>query len=242
MKQNPDIEVLIVEDDLRIAEIQKRFIEQIAGFQTIGIAASYQEAKTYIDLLQPDLLLLDVYFPDMNGIDLLKETKQQNKQMDVIMITATKEIHKVQEAISIGVFDYIIKPVIFERFKQSLLRYQEFHTKLVELRNENLHVTQKQVDKLLRKEIDRSLSEKAYLPKGIDPLTLEKVLDVLSKVDFGLTAEFVAKEIGVSRTTARRYLEHLMSEEKIAADLAYGTVGRPERVYLVRGASKQHNH
>ena len=242
MKLKPNIEVLIVEDDLRIAEIQKRFIEQIAGFQTVGIAASYLEAKAYIDLLQPDLLLLDVYFPDMNGIDLLKETKQQNKQMDVIMITATKEIHRVQEAISIGVFDYIIKPVIFERFKQSLLRYQDFHSKLVELKNENLHVTQQQVDKLLRKEIDGSLSDKAYLPKGIDPLTLEKVLEVLSKVESGLTAEFVAKEIGVSRTTARRYLEHLMAEEKIAADLAYGTVGRPERVYLVRGAFKQHNH
>lgn len=241
MKKNSDIEVLIVEDDLRIAEIQKRFIEQIPGFQTVGIAASYIEAKTYIELLQPDLLLLDVYFPDMNGIDLLKETKQQSKQMDVIMITATKEIHQVQEAISIGVFDYIIKPVVFERFKQSLLQYQDYHLKLVELRNEHLHVTQQQVDKLLRKEIDRSLSDKQYLPKGIDPLTLDKVLEVLSKIDGGLTAEVVAKEIGVSRTTARRYLEHLISEEKIEADLAYGTVGRPERVYLVRVESKQHN-
>jgi two-component system CitB family response regulator len=41
--------------------------------------------------------------------------------------------------------------------------------------------------------------------------------------------------MGVSRTTARRYLEHLITEEKIEADLAYGTVGRPERVYLVKG-------
>ncbi|MGG1399081.1 response regulator [Bacillus salipaludis] len=233
MKKSRDIEVLIVEDDLRIAEIQKRFIEKIEGFQTVGIAVNYEEAKTYIELLQPDLLLLDVYFPDMNGLDLLKETKQQEKQMDVIMITATKEIHKVQEAISIGVFDYMIKPVVFERFKQSLVRYQEYHRKLVELHDDNLHVTQQQVDKLLRKEVSGSGSanDKSYLPKGIDPLTLDKVLIVLEKVDFGLTAEVVAKEIGVSRTTARRYLEHLMSEEKIAADLAYGTVGRPERVY-----------
>ncbi|MFD0824918.1 response regulator [Neobacillus sp. M.A.Huq-85] len=235
MKKSRDIEVLIVEDDLRIAEIQKRFIEKIEGFQTVGIAVNYEEAKTYIELLQPDLLLLDVYFPDMNGLDLLKETKQHEKQMDVIMITATKEIHKVQEAISIGVFDYMIKPVVFERFKQSLVRYQEYHRKLVELRDENLHVTQQQVDKLLRKEVGGTgaANDKSYLPKGIDPLTLDKVLDVLGKVDFGLTAEVVAKEIGVSRTTARRYLEHLMSEEKIAADLAYGTVGRPERVYIV---------
>lgn len=231
---NRNIEVLIIEDDLRIAEIQKRFIEQIEGFQTIGVAANYPEAKSYMELLQPDLILLDVYFPDMNGLDLLKETKQQKKQMDVIMITATKEIEKVQEAISIGVFDYIIKPVVFLRFKESLLRYLEFRANLVELGKDNIYVTQQQVDKLLRKEADAAGKVKSYLPKGIDPLTLEKVLEVLGKVNGGLTAEIVAKEIGASRTTARRYLEHLMSEEKIEADLAYGTVGRPERVYVVR--------
>ncbi|KQL50756.1 chemotaxis protein CheY [Heyndrickxia shackletonii] len=227
MNDRKDIEVLIVEDDLRIAEIQKRFIEQLEGFQTVGIAASYIEAKSYMELLQPDLILLDVYFPDMNGLDILKEAKQQPNQMDVIMITAAKEIDKVQEAIRIGVFDYIIKPVIFDRFKNTLIRYREYHTKLVELRKDQLLVTQEQVDALLRKDIDSYSSDKSLLPKGIDPLTLVKVLEVLKLVTNGVTAEFVAKEMGVSRTTARRYLEHLIAEEKIAADLAYGTVGRP---------------
>jgi len=229
-----DIEVLIVEDDLRIAEIQKRFIEQVEGFQTVGIAASYIEAKSYMELLQPDLILLDVYFPDMNGLDLLKEAKLQPKHMDVIMITAAKEINKVQEAISIGVFDYIIKPVIFERFKKALIRYKEYYTRLAELGKDQLIVTQEQVDALLRKEIDGRATDKSLLPKGIDPLTLVKVLGILKIVKNGVTAEFVAKEMGVSRTTARRYLEHLIAEEKIEADLAYGTVGRPERVYMVK--------
>lgn len=232
--RNREIEVLIVEDDLRIAEIQQRYIEQIQGFQVVGIAASYLEARTLIDILKPDLLLLDVYFPDMNGLDLLKETKQLEKHTDVIMITATKELDKVQEAISIGVFDYMIKPVVFDRFKQALQRYQDFHKKLQLLGKENTLITQQEVDSLLRKEVDvTSNNDRSYLPKGIDPLTLEKVLEVLGKVGVGLTAESVAKEIGVSRTTARRYLEHLVSVEKIEADLAYGTVGRPERVYIV---------
>lgn len=234
MSDKRDIEVLIVEDDLRIAEIQKRFIEQVEGFQTVGIAASYIEAKSYMELLQPDLILLDVYFPDMNGLDLLKEAKLQPKHMDVIMITAAKEINKVQEAISIGVFDYIIKPVIFERFKKALIRYKEYYTRLAELGKDQLIVTQEQVDALLRKEIDGRSTDKSLLPKGIDPLTLVKVLGILKIVKNGVTAEFVAKEMGVSRTTARRYLEHLIAEEKIEADLAYGTVGRPERVYMVK--------
>ncbi|MFE4809689.1 response regulator [Peribacillus simplex] len=234
MMANRDIEVLIVEDDLRIAEIQKLFIEKLEGFQTIGIASSYYEAKSFIEIMQPDLLLLDMYFPEMNGLDILKEIKQQSKQMDVIMITAAKEIEKVQEAIKIGIFDYIIKPVAFERFKQSLLRYQEYHIKLSELEKGNFPVTQQQVDKLLRKDMKEKEREQASLPKGIDRMTLEKVMVVLGKSSPGLTAEIVAKEIGVSRTTARRYLEHLMSEEKIDADLTYGTVGRPERVYAIK--------
>jgi two-component system, CitB family, response regulator len=229
-----DIEVLIVEDDLRIAEIQKRFIEQMNGFQTVGIATNYQDAKSYIEVMEPDLLLLDVFFPDMNGIDLLKETKQRSKRMDVIMITATKEIDRVQEAVSIGVFDYMIKPVIFERFKQSLIRYQEYHLHLLKLQKETTQVTQQQVDMLLRKELDGEMKERNYLPKGIDPLTLEKVMEVLSREKKGLTAEVVGNEIGVSRTTSRRYLEHLIAEGKIEADLSYGTIGRPERVYNMK--------
>ncbi|RRN74811.1 response regulator [Peribacillus simplex] len=232
MKAIRDIEVLIVEDDLRIAEIQRLFIEKIEGFKAIGIASSYVEAKSFIEIMQPDLLLLDMYFPDMNGLDILKDIKQQSKQMDVIMITAAKEIEKVQEAIKIGIFDYIIKPVAFERFKQSLRRYKEYYIKLSELEKGNFPVTQQQVDKLLRKEMNDK--ERESLPKGIDRMTLEKVMVVLGKASPGLTAEIVAKEIGVSRTTARRYLEHLMSEEKIEADLTYGTVGRPERVYAIK--------
>ncbi|MDM5292579.1 response regulator [Peribacillus simplex] len=234
MKAIRDIEVLIVEDDLRIAEIQRLFIEKIEGFKAIGIASSYVEAKSFIEIMQPDLLLLDMYFPDMNGLDILKDIKQQSKQMDVIMITAAKEIEKVQEAIKIGIFDYIIKPVAFERFKQSLCRYKEYYIKLSELEKGNFPVTQQQVDKLLRKEMNDKDRTQTSLPKGIDRMTLEKVMVVLGKASPGLTAEIVAKEIGVSRTTARRYLEHLMSEEKIEADLTYGTVGRPERVYAIK--------
>src|SRR4051794_17188349 len=195
MKGNRDIEVLIVEDDLRIAEIQKRFLDLIDGFQSVGIAQSYVEAKTLMEILQPDLVLLDVYFPDMDGLELLKETKLQTKQIDVIMITAAKEIDKVQSAISLGVFDYIIKPVIFDRFKQSLQRYQDYHRKLLKLNKENLHLSQQEIDKLLWKDNDNTNNERAYLPKGIDPLTLVKVVEVLGKVKTGLTAEIVAKEV-----------------------------------------------
>ena len=232
MKKNL-IEVLIVEDDSRIAEIHQRLIERIEGFQVIGIATNFQEAVDLLEIVQPQLVLLDVYFPDMNGLDFLKWMKENSIKSDVIMITASKEIESVNEALHFGVFDFIIKPVIFERFKKSLIRYANYSNKIQSLKSKSNFITQNEIDGLIGKNID-VIEELSQYPKGIDKLTLEKVLLAIKEFEGGMTAENVGVEIGVSRTTARRYLEYLVSEGKVLADLAYGTIGRPERVYLIK--------
>ncbi|MGG0175655.1 response regulator [Gottfriedia acidiceleris] len=232
MKKNL-IEVLIVEDDSRIAEIHQRFIERIDGFSVIGIATNYQEAVDLIEILKPQLVLLDVYFPDMNGLDFLQWMKKNSILADVIMITASKEIDSVNKALHYGVFDFIIKPVIFDRFKKSLIRYVNYSNKVQSLQSKSAYLTQEEIDGLIGKN-NSVIEEQSLYPKGIDKLTLDKVLFVINEVQNGMTAENIGLEIGVSRTTARRYLEYLVSEGKVLADLAYGTIGRPERVYLIK--------
>ncbi|PGS55960.1 response regulator [Bacillus sp. AFS041924] len=232
MKKNL-IEVLIVEDDSRIAEIHQRFIDRIEGFKVIGIATNYQEAVDLIEILNPQLVLLDVYFPDMNGLDFLQWMKKHSIMADVIMITASKEIDSVNKALHYGVFDFIIKPVIFDRFKKSLIRYINYSNKVKSLQSKSAYITQDEIDGLIGKN-NTIIEEQSLYPKGIDKLTLDKVLLAIKEVRNGMTAENIGLEIGVSRTTARRYLEYLVSEGKVSADLAYGTIGRPERVYLVK--------
>ncbi|MGG2026048.1 response regulator [Gottfriedia sp. S16(2024)] len=232
MKKN-FIEVLIVEDDSRIAEIHQRFIERIEGFSVIGIATNYQEAVDLIEILKPQLVLLDVYFPDMNGLDFLQWMKKHSILADVIMITASKEIDSVNKALQYGVFDFIIKPVIFDRFKKSLIRYVNYSNKVQSLQSKSAYLTQEEIDGLIGKN-NSIIEEQSIYPKGIDRLTLDKVLFAIKEVHNGMTAENIGLEIGVSRTTARRYLEYLVSEGKVLADLAYGTIGRPERVYLIK--------
>ncbi|WP_088014210.1 response regulator [Gottfriedia acidiceleris] len=232
MKKN-FIEVLIVEDDSRIAEIHQRFIERIEGFSVIGIATNYQEAVDLIEILKPQLVLLDVYFPDMNGLDFLQWMKKHSILADVIMITASKEIDSVNKALHYGVFDFIIKPVIFDRFKRSLIRYANYSNKVKSLQSKSAYLTQEEIDGLIGKN-NSVIEEQSIYPKGIDKLTLDKVLFAINEVHNGMTAENIGLEIGVSRTTARRYLEYLVSEGKVSADLAYGTIGRPERVYLIK--------
>ena len=81
----PPIRLLIAEDDRQIAEIQR--LEQV---ELCGIAHTLADAREQADVFKPDLILLDVYFPDGNGLDLLRELRANNSSSDVILITAAK--------------------------------------------------------------------------------------------------------------------------------------------------------
>lgn len=224
------LQVLIIEDDIRIAQINRRFVEKVPGYRVIGIATDESQAMEQLDIFLPDLILLDLYFPDMNGLQLLKTIRERYPQSDVIIITAAKELETVREAMRGGVFDFIIKPVVFERFQEKLNQYSRFRNKLKTLEGTSRQVEQKEIDELLRSN-GSGMSKDTYLPKGIDKLTLEKMSVLIGDNSGGLTAEEVGRRMGVSRSTARRYLEYFVSQGEMAADLSYGTVGRPERVY-----------
>ncbi len=223
-----DIEVLIVEDDHRIARINQKFTENVPGYVVIGVASSISEGKELLEIIEPDLVLLDIFFPEESGLSLLWHIRENYKETDVMMITAAKEIEAVQEALRGGAIDYIIKPVIFDRFKQTLEKFKKTRGQM----NHQKVVSQEDVDHLFTRQGTRATVSTQVVPKGIDPLTLSKLTEVLAQhTPKGMTAEEVGSEMGCSRTTARRYLEYMVSLGKVDADLSYGTVGRPERRY-----------
>ncbi|MCG7405817.1 response regulator [Paenibacillus sp. ACRRX] len=226
------IRVLIIEDDVRIAEINRRLVEKVAGYSVVGIATDEQQAKEQLQILMPDLVLLDIYFPDMSGMDFLRYLKQRQSYIDVIMITAAKDMKSVREAIQSGVFDFIMKPVIYERMFETLQKYKQYQHDIKMLSQHNSNVSQQQIDALMRGRIELAMKD-PYYPKGIDKLTLDKVLTYVRYLDEGLSAERLGQSIGISRSTARRYLEYLVSEGALRADVQYGSVGRPERVYRI---------
>ncbi|MCD6527547.1 MAG: response regulator [Desulfuromonas sp.] len=224
-----NLRVLIIEDDPRIAQLHQRFCEKISGFDVVGIALSISEAREMADILEPDLLLLDLFLPDGYGMDLLNELRAAGQEIDVILITAAKEVAAVQQALRGGAFDYIVKPAIFGRFEEALHKFSSYRSHL--LPGETLE--QSDIDQLLHAQHAPTTSDKAHVPKGIDPLTLNKIQQVFNNSDNnGLSAEEVGAEIGASRSTARRYLEYMVSTSELSADVVYGNVGRPERKYF----------
>lgn len=223
----PIIEILIVEDDPRIARIHERFVQTIEGFETIGVAHSISEAKVWMEEMKPQLLLLDVYLPDDLGTNFIDYVKQNHPTTDIILVTAATEIDIVRKAYSAGISDYLVKPITLQRFEECLKQY---HAKFKLLHSDE-ELTEEQINQLFR---PQSESSPQASPKGIDRITKSRIIQAIQDEQQGITAESLGKELGMSRSTARRYLEHLLEEKILYVEHIYGTVGRPERRYFIK--------
>lgn len=222
------LSVMIVEDDARVAQINSAFVQQVPGFSVAGVAGSAAEAERMLAECEPDLLILDLYLPDGSGLDLLNRVRAHLLKADVIVVTAAKEALTLQRALRAGAVDYILKPYRFERFAEALTRYREKRQELAAATE--LELEQANVDRLL----GRTTIVTTELPKGIDPITLERVVTGLEGSTQAQTAEEFGASIGLSRTTARRYLEYLVGIGRASVQAVYGDVGRPERLYLLQ--------
>lgn len=221
--------VLIVEDDFYIAKINKSFIEQDEAFKVVGIIPSKQATLIFLAEAKqnPDLIFLDLYIPDVQKLELLWEIRNTYKGIDIIIVSAAKETATIGEALKAGIFDYLIKPIEKKRVAQSLARYKNEK----QLLRSKVELSQTELDLLSLKA--NQANEKKVLIKGIDILTLEKVVLILKEFgESGATAGRVGEGIGASRSTARRYLEYLVSDNQAVAQVKYGDVGRPERRYV----------
>jgi CitB family two-component system response regulator CitT len=222
--------VLIIEDDFRIAAISQTFVEQVAGFHVVGMARSGAEALTWLADHGggADLIFLDVYLPDVEGLSLLWEIRRLYRDLNIVMMTAAKEVDVVEEALRAGVFDFLIKPVTVQRLHKMLDKFRS-RRRLMLARSE---FNQADLDATLSPLVERdSESARRSLPKGVDSLTLAATLQVLRDEKEALTAVEVGLRLGCSRSTARRYLEYLAGQGQVQVEQSYGDVGRPQRQY-----------
>lgn len=220
-----DLRVVIVEDDPMVIEINRKVIQDCPGFTVVGAARNGKEGLAAISKYKPDLVVLDIFMPHLNGLEFLKEMRQGGFDMDVIMITASQDAHHLKEGLRYGVVDYIIKPFRLERLKVSLENYLQMVRKLEKQKS----VSQRDVDLLVSGQ-----KTGAELPKGLSLYTLERIRQYMDGGMLPATAEEIADSTGVARVTARRYLEYLVSTGEVETALEYGTVGRPLKKYTAR--------
>lgn len=229
--------IILIEDDPMVREVNRQFIERVPGFELVAMARNGKEGLDLIEALHPDLVLMDIFMPELDGLETFKEIRKKDFNIDVIAVTAANDMATIQQVLHLGVFDYIIKPFTFERIEQTLLNYKQFKLRAMDGKD----LTQQELDSLMHKQMGGNLQsekkrvfpEQLELPKGLNKATLEKVLQFIEEKPEGVSAEEVAQAIGVARVTARRYLDFMEKQKLIEMESEYGSVGRPVNKYFL---------
>lgn len=221
------IRTVIVEDDPMVAQINGQYLRQLGDFRIEGMFSNGREALEYLRRSGADLAILDVYMPSVSGSELLRQMRGEGIPTAVIMITAATEMKVVDEALRLGIVDYLIKPYSFDRFQEAVRKF---------LAKDNLLKSSATVDQAV---VDRLLvgepAADMELRKGLNQKTLAHVYDFLRlHCDKKHTCESISLSAGLSKVTVRRYLNYLIETGRVVSSIDYETGGRPGVLYKIR--------
>lgn len=221
-----EIGVLVVEDEPVAADAHVAYVERVRGFAVRGKAP---DGAAAIRLLgdpssRIDLVLLDMYLPDMHGLEVVRAMRTAGHRADVIAVTSARDLEVVRAAVSQGIVHYLLKPFTFAALRDKLERYAAYRLQIAG----DVAISQHEVDRVLA---TLRGSDSGSLPKGLSPESLDAVVLILRPSSESLSATEVAEAVGTSRVTARRYLEYLANSALVVRRSRYGSAGRPEVEY-----------
>lgn len=227
------IKTIIIEDDPMVRQINSKFLDKVEGFSLKKAVANLTEAKDFISNNTVDLILLDVFLPNENGIDFLKWLRKEEIASDVILITADKSIERIRDAFRYGVVDYLIKPFTFERFKEALNIFKERLNSFEHYET----LEQCELDKFIlngkNNEMNKEKS-KYTLEKGFNKYTYKSIVDELNNIDQEyFTTEDLSEKLGIAKVTVRKYLDYMSKQGQLEKIIEYGKVGRPLYKYKI---------
>ena len=219
--------VLIVEDDPMVAMINEQYIRRNKNFTLVGKCNDGMSALNFLEKTDIDLIILDVYMPKMNGFETLREIRNRQITTDVIMVTAANDIDSLEEALHLGVVDYLVKPFTFDRFQMALEKYIAKINALKDIEKLN----QSNIDSII---VNSRKNTQDLFPKGIQEKTMQCIMDYLRENSgVWFTGDQIAGEIGLTGVTVRRYMNYLSESGRVIGEMNYETGGRPCMLYKV---------
>lgn len=217
------LRVVIVEDDPQVAIVTRGFVERHGGWAVVGVAGTGASALELIETLVPDVVLLDVHLPDGSGLAVLRRARAQGSRAEVIAVTASRDLETVRLARAYGVRHYLVKPFAM----------RSLHERLDDVRatlERGMSVPRASLD---QDAVDAIMGAPAVASarRPASERTLERVAEALAAADGDVSAAELGASLGLSRVSARRYLERLVELDAATVTPRYGRSGRPEHRY-----------
>ena len=219
--------VLIVEDDPMVAMINEQYIKRNKNFEIVGKCSDGASALDFLESGAVDLLILDVFMPKMDGFETLRKIRNKQITVEAIMVTAANDRDSLEEALHLGIVDYLVKPFTFDRFQMALEKYIAQNNALKDIDTLN----QTSIDHII--DNSRKKSEDLF-PKGIQERTLQLIMEYLNgNKNEWFTGDDIAAKVGLTGVTVRRYMNYLAESGRVVSEINYETGGRPCMRYKV---------
>ena len=196
------ITLLLVDDHVLFREGMRNIIAHWEDFQVVGEAANGLEAIQMSRDLLPDIVLMDISMPVLNGIEATRRISRELPSVQIVILTSSEEEKNLFEAIKGGARGYVLKDTPSRRLHDSLRGVMHGESTLAGV----------MASKMLE-EFNRPWKEQSLGPviANIEPLT-ERERQVLELVSKGLSNQLIADQLILSENTIKKYLHNIMEK------------------------------
>ena len=220
-------DVLVVDDDFMVARAHERIVQKLPGYRAVGVAHTGEHALELLGALSPQLVLLDMYLPDMTGLDVIRRARAAGAEVDFLVLSAAREADIVTAALQGGIVSYLLKPFKISELQSRLVGYAQRR----ELLARPGMLSQADLDRAVGAGVGAVSAPAGELPKGLSKETGALIEAVLRASAPDVAASECGETLGLSRVVARKYLEHFVGTGQAVVTLRYGQAGRPQRRY-----------
>jgi len=193
LPNEPMINVSIVEDDAKLRATLERYLAAQPGFRCVSAYPNAEAAVSGLPEARPDVVLMDINLPGMNGIECVSRLRKELPLLKIIMLTVFEESEQVFKALSAGAFGYLVK--------------SSRPTKILEAIRE-VHAGGSPMSGNIARKVVQSFQAQASARAETDTLSARE-LEVLQALSKGHTYKQIAAELGISLGTVRTYIQRI---------------------------------